>query len=248
MSFLICTLLTVSNKVTAQNAFTPMSRSSYRRSQKLFDKYFDGDSYAFVNFGMSYSLVKQPFEALSVRMCSYKYAGEITVRTKQEEYSMVCSPELYSSLILLTKHAVNTASYTMNRKGIDGADFYLFLNDNGVTNWSPDGLSDQAIRLFEHIGTSVMAGDRECLESFTAVADYLYHEFKANYHESMLQTGNSLSRSSENDYTLSLYADLGSSISELLFFQLYCGLGGFQVQFKFDHDSFNSEIRNICSV
>ena len=33
--------------------------------------------------------------------------------------------------------------------------------DNGVTNWSPDGLSDQAIRLFEHIGTSVMAGDRE---------------------------------------------------------------------------------------
>lgn len=240
---LLCILFIEPNKVAAQTAFTPISRSLYNDNQEFFDKYFDDYAYSFVNFMMSYSLVSQPFEALSIRLSENKSGGIITVRTIKKNYIMECSPELYSSLILLTKHAVNTASYTMNRKGIDGADFYLFLNDNGVTNWSPDGLSDQAIRLFEHIGTSVMAGDRECLESFTAVADYLYHEFKANYHESMLQTGNSLSRSSENDYTLSLYADLGSSISELLFFQLYCGLGGFQVQFKFDHDSFNSEIR-----
>lgn len=245
LSFLICTLLTVSNKVTAQNAFTPMSRSSYRRSQKLFDKYFDGDSYAFVNFGMSYSLVKQPFEALSVRMCSYKYAGEIIVRTKQEEYSMVCSPELYSSLVLLTKHAVNTASFTMDRGGLDGADYYLFLNDNGVTSWSPDGLPEDACRLFEHIGTSVMAGDRERLESFTDVAGYLYHAFKGIYHENMIQTDNSLTSTwgKDNVYTLHLSADLGSDVFKLMDYQQYWNVGGFQLQFRFEGDGFRDEYR-----
>lgn len=246
---LICTSLTAPNKVTAQNAFTPMSRSSYSRNKELFDKYFDGGPYVFVNFMMSYSLVNQPFEALNLRMSGSKSAGVITVRTKQKEYSMECSPELYSALILLARHATNTASFTMDRGGLDGADYYLFLNDNGVTSWCPDGLPEDACRLFEHIGTSVMAGDRERLESFTAVADYLYHAFKGIYHENMMQTDNSLTSTWGKDavFTLSLSADLGSDVYKLMTYQQYCNVGGFLLQFKFDGDIFRGEYREQYS-
>ena len=242
---LLCASLTTPNKVTAQNGFTPISRSSYSRNQEFIDKHFDGYAYAFVNFMMRYSLASQPFEALSIRMSEKKCAGIITVRTKKKDFSMECSPELYSSLIILAKHAVNTASFTMDRGGLDGARYLLFLNDNGVNSWSPDGLPDQAIRLFEHIGTSVMAGDRECLESFTGVADYLYHEFKNSYHENMLQTGNSLTSMWGKDrvYTLSLSADLGSDVYKMMTYQQYCDVGGFRVQFKFAGDGFKNEYR-----
>ena len=242
---LLCASLTTPNKVTAQNGFTPISRSSYSRNQEFIDKHFDGYAYAFVNFMMRYSLASQPFEALSIRMSEKKCAGIITVRTKKKDFSMECSPELYSSLIILAKHAVNTASFTMDRGGLDGARYLLFLNDNGVNSWSPDGLPDQAIRLFEHIGTSVMAGDRECLESFTGVADYLYHEFKNSYHENMLQTGNSLTSMWGKDrvYTLSLSADLGSDVYKMMTYQQYCDVGGFRVQFKSDGDGFRDERR-----
>ena len=243
---LLCILFIEPNKVAAQTAFTPISRSLYNDNQEFFDKYFDGYAYSFVNFMMSYSLVSQPFEALSIRMSENKSAGIITVRTIKKNYIMECSPELYSSLILLTKHAVNTASFTMDRGGLDGADYYLFLNDNGVTSWSPDELPAQVIRLFGHIGTSVMAGDMECLESYAEVADYLYHEFKANYHESMLQTHHGLTSTWGADsrvYTLSLSADIGSDISKLMTYQRYCDLGGFRVQFKFTAGSYKSEYR-----
>lgn len=158
---------------------------------------------------------------------------------------MVCSPELYSSLVLLTKHAVNTASFTMDRGGLDGADYYLFLNDNGVTSWSPDGLPEDACRLFEHIGTSVMAGDRERLESFTDVAGYLYHAFKGIYHENMIQTDNSLTSTwgKDNVYTLHLSADLGSDVFKLMDYQQYWNVGGFQLQFRFEGDGFRDEYR-----
>lgn len=243
--FLICASLTASDNVIAQNGFTPISKSSYARNQEFFDKYYDGYAYVFVNFMMSYSLVNQPFEALNIRMSNDKCAGIITVLTKEKEYSIECSPELYSSLILLSKHAVNTASFTMDRGGLDGASYYLFHNDYGVTSWSPEGLTEDACRLFEHIGTSVMAGDRERLESFTAVANWLYHAFKANYHENMLQTDHSLTSTSGKDgvYTLSLSADLGSDVFTLMTYQQYWNLGGFQLQFKFDGESFKYEYR-----
>ena len=246
---LLCASLMAPHIVIAQNAFTPISRSSYARNQEFFDKYFDDYAFVFVNFMMSYSLISQPFEALNIRMSTDKCAGIITVRTKKREFSMECSPELYASLILLAKHAVTTASFTMNRGGLDGADYYLFLNDYGVTSWAPEGLTEDACRLFEHIGTSVMAGDRERLESFTAVADWLYHAFKANYHENMLLTDNSLTMTwgADKVHTLSLYANLGSDIFALMTYQQFCDLGGFHLQFKFNDESFKDEYREQYS-
>ena len=239
---LLCVSLIVPNKVAAQNVFKPISRSDY--NSNIIDKYFDNSSFAFVNFMMSYSLIIQPFEALSIRMSDEKYAGIITVRTKNGEYIMECSPELYASLILLTKHAVNTASFTMDRGGLDGANYYLFLNDNGVTSWSPEGLPEIAVNLFEHIGTTVMAGDKERLESFTDIADYLYHAFKANYYENMLQTHYGLTSTwPEKVYTLSLSADLGSDVYKMMTYQQYFDLGGLQVQFKFDNEEFRDQDR-----
>ncbi len=234
--FLICASLTASHIVVAQNAFTPISRSSYDRNQEFFDKYFDDYSLVFVNFMMSYSLMSQPFEALNIRMSPDKCAGIITVRTEKKEFSMECSPELYSSLVLLTKHAVNTASFTMDRGGLDGADYYLFLNDYGVTGWSPVGLPQDACSLFEHIGTSVMAGDRDRLESFTAVADWLYHAFKANYHENMVRTDYGVSWGAYGVHTLSLFADLGFDVSSMLTYQQFFDLGGFQLKLRLDDD------------
>jgi len=193
----------------------------------------------------SYSLVPEPFVSLSLRMSHEKSNGIITVRTKNNKYSMECSPELYSSLIHLTKHAVNTASFTMDRTGVDGATYYLFYDDNGVTTWSPDGITDYVVRLFEHIGTSVMAGDKERLESFNAIADYLRNEFRTYYHENNLRTDRVVSsRPPEKVQTLSLYADLGSDFSTML---TYCDQGGFQLQFKFDDGSFKEEYREQYS-
>lgn len=246
MLVLLCTMLVAPNKVIAQNAFTPISRWTYSYSQDFFDSNFDDYPLAIVNFMMSYSLVYEPFVSLSLRMSAEKCNGIITVRTKTKKYSMECSPELYSSLIILAKHAVNTASFTMNRMGLDGASYYLFFDKNGVTAWSPEGITHDAVRLFEHIGTSVMAGDRERLESFTPVADYLYHVFRTNYTENMLQTdrGVTLTLSPERITTLSLYANLGSDFSTML---TYCDIGGFQLQFKFADDSFREEYRKQYS-
>ena len=245
MFVLLCVSLLAPNMVNAQNAFTPISKSSYSRSQEFFDEYFDDYSLAIVNFMMTYSLVPEPFVSLSLRMNYDKSNGIITVRTKNNKYSMECNPELYSSLIHLTKHAVNTSSFTMDRTGVDGATYYLFYDDNGVTTWSPDGITDYVVRLFEHIGTSVMAGDRERLESFNAVADYLQNEFRKYYHEDNLRTDRGVSsRPPEKVQTLSLYADLGSDFSTML---TYCDQGGFQLQFKFDDDSFKEEYREQYS-
>ena len=47
--FLLCASLTASHIVVAQNAFTPISKSSYDRNQEFFDKYFDDYSLVFVN-------------------------------------------------------------------------------------------------------------------------------------------------------------------------------------------------------
>ncbi len=94
-----------------------------------------------------------------------------------------------------------------------------------------------------------MAGDRERLESFTAVAGYLYHAFKGNYHENMMQTNNSVTMTGgkDNVYTLSLSADLGSDVYKLMTYQPYCNVGGFRLQFKFEGDSFRDEYRKQYS-
>ena len=56
---LLCILFIEPNKVAAQTAFTPISRSLYNDNQEFFDKHFDDYAYSFVNFMMSYSLVSQ---------------------------------------------------------------------------------------------------------------------------------------------------------------------------------------------
>ena len=238
---LLCASMILPYKVTAQHAFTPISKSTYDYAQDFLDRYYDKDNYALVNFMLSYSLMYEPFKALSVRMNISRNNGIITVRNKDKEYRMECSPELYSSLLLLTKHVVNTASFINDGIGLDGATYYLFLRGKGVTAWSPEGLPGHAVKLFEHIGTSVMAGDRERVESFTPVADYLYHQFRKKYHEDMLKTGVGVSMTwpPGSVYTLSLGADMGSDM-----FMPY-DQGGFVLKFKFDEDSFREEYRKL---
>ena len=65
---LLCLSLAAPDKIIAQNAFTPISRSSYARNQEFFDKYFDDYFLAIVNFMLSYSLVPEPFVSLSLRI------------------------------------------------------------------------------------------------------------------------------------------------------------------------------------
>lgn len=224
--FVILSCLTVS----AQKAFTPISKSQY----EIWGHFLD-DNYlksADVQFLVDPSLIR-PVPLVSLSLSN----GVIRACSSEKEYSMKCSSGLYTSLKLLAKHAVKTANFASRYQGLDGTTYFLFTGSDGVTCWSPYGMCAKTIDLFKQVADAVKAGDRELLEKQISVSDSLYHVYKTYYPRDFVVIGKSVSIPSapETGHKLSLFADTGFDWS----------IGGFSVDFSFPGDTFRDEYRNL---
>ena len=228
--FLITMLFALSffnGKVSAQQAFTPISKVTYDTYDRFFDNYFE--AYSDACFIVSQSLVLPDFYSVVLK------SGIIKVRTAEKDFSMQCSGKLYKTLKLLAKHAVLTASFAYNKQGFDGTSYFLFCNFEGVSCWCPDGICEKTVSVFNEVGKAVIANDRERLEKQIGAADSLFHVFKTYYHEDYTVINESVvTLSNEEGKKLELYTvDDGFRLP----------VSSFSVEFKFPGNSFREEYR-----
>jgi len=216
--------------LSAQKAFTPISKLEYDVWRHFFDDNFLNR--ADVQLLVDPSLIR-PVPLVSLSLSN----GVIRVCSSEKEYSMNCSSELYTSLKLLAKHAVLTATFASRREGLDGTTYFLFSGYDGVTCWTPYGMCAETVNLFKQVADAVKAGDRELLEKQISVSDSLRHVYKTYYPQDFALISKSVSVSSvpEAGHKLSFYAD---NISDWL-------VGGFRVDFSFPGDTFKDEYRDL---
>ena len=221
--FLLLSCLTVN----AQKAFTPISKSEY----EIWGHFFDDNFQESAEVQLLVDQIIRPAPLVSLSLVN----GVIRVCSSDKEYSMRCSRELYRSLKLLAKHAVNTANFASRYQGLDGITYFLFTGSDGVTCWTPKGMCAQTIDLFKQVADAVKAGDRELLEKQIGVSDSLCRVFKTYYPRDfvVIAVGVSILSAPEKGHILSLYAtDFDWSI------------GGFSVDFSFPGDTFTDEYRD----
>ncbi len=230
--FLIAAFFAVSLSnvtVSAQKAFTPISKVTYDYYDGFFDKFFERNTDAC--FLVEQSVIGPDF-LVSVVLKN----GAVKVRTNEKEYSMQCGRELYKTLKLLAKHAVLTASFSNKYQGFDGTSYFLFCNFDGVECWSPTGICEKAVNVFLEVGHAVMANDRERLEKQAIAADSLYHVFKTYYLEDypVINVSVSIPSAPESGRKLEMYSvDDGFGLP----------VSSFSVVFIFPGNSFREEYR-----
>lgn len=216
--------------VSAQRAFTPISKNQYDVWDHFFDENYVNN--ADVQLLVDPSLIR-PVPLVSLLLSR----GIIKVCSSEKEYNIRCSNELYTSLKLLAKHAVKTANFASRYQGLDGTTYFLFTGSDGVTCWTPYGMCAQTVNLFKQVADAVKAGNRELLEKQIGVSDSLCREFKTYYHRDfvVIAVGVSIPSAPETGHKLSLYADTGFDWS----------MGGLRVEFPFPGDTFKEEYRKL---
>lgn len=222
--------------VSAQNLFSPITKSDYDSWKKYLDKYYNKS--ADVNFIMPFDMMRSPSILESLVM----YRGTIKVTSQEgKEYSVKCSPELYSSLKLLAKHAVMTSSYASRYQGLDGQMYFMFYKSDGAWCWTPYGMCNDIVAVFKEVMNAVRQGNLKQMDRQIVAADSLRCLIKTFYPEQGWPVTVSVSTPWTEDNKLapvkhlSLYSSFGGDIFS----------NNLDVVFTFSDKDFKEEYRKL---
>ena len=222
--------------VSAQNLFSPITKSHYDSWNKYLDKYYNKS--ADVNFIMPSDMMRSPSILESLVM----YRGTIKVTSQEgKEYSVKCSPELYSSLKLLAKHAVMTSSYVSRYQGLDGQMYFMFYKSDGAWCWTPYGMCNDIVAVFEEVMNAVRQGNLKQMDRQIVAADSLRRLVKTFYPEQGWPVTVSVSIPWTEDNKL-------APIKHLSLYSSYCGdwfSNNLDMVFTFDDKDFKEEYRKL---
>ena len=235
LSLLLIIALTSLN-VGAQNLFSPITKSHYDSWSKYLDKYYNKS--ADVNFIMPSDMMRSPSILESLVM----YRGTIKVTSQEgKEYSVKCSPELYSSLKLLAKHAVMTSSYVSRYQGLDGQMYFMFYKSDGAWCWTPYGMCNDIVAVFEEVMNAVRQGNLKQMDRQIVAADSLRRLIKTFYPEKGWPVIVSVSIPWTADNEL-------APIKHLSLYSQFCGdifSSNLDVVFTFSDKDFKEEYRKL---
>ena len=201
---LIAVLLASLNVGTlaSQNLFSPISKSTYESSKKLFRKYYDKKADVCVLLPC-FVLIKGYPTIVILK------DGTIHVNLDNRKYKMDCSDGLYESLVELSRQAVMTASFTNYTVYPDSQDDFLFYKDKGVTYISGSGTSSETMDLFRRLADAVREQDKTGLEAEKAVADSLSRVFRTYYPKEAISVSPTISSAGDKSYSqLEIYASV----------------------------------------
>ena len=220
----------------AQNLFSPITKSHYDSWNKYLDKYYNKS--ADVNFIMPSDMMRSPSILESLVM----YRGIIKVTSQEgKEYSVKCSPELYSSLKLLAKHAVMTSSYVSRYQGLDGQMYFMFYKSDGAWCWTPYGMCNDIVAVFKEVMNAVRQGNLKQMDRQIVAADSLRRLVKTFYPEQGWPVTVSVSIPWTEDNKL-------APIKHLSLYSSYCGdwfSNNLDMVFTFDDKDFKEEYRKL---